>query len=815
MKDPKMEKLFELEALKAKIWPIFDILKDENVPVEDYFVVLFFLSAYKDGFIASNIEIGTYSRDKDFILHITDDKLLQQQYFPIFAYFAEYIDNFPDISKIKIHQILVSLDKKILKENFSGLFDIILYRITQSQGRTGAEFIQPVELTRFICGLAELEPNSRVYNPFAGLASFGVYLDQGHHYFGQELNEKTWALGGLRILAYQRPGDYKYVLDDSILHWPDENQKFDFIVSNPPYGLRLDSNYREVYPEYKTAEQFLIEKGVSSLTSTGKLIAILPTGFLFRGGSEHQLRKHLVESDLIESIIALPGGLLLNTGIPLVILVINKAKRMPGVVNFIDAKNFVELKSSGEKQLNDYALLSALRSDHVSDFVRTATMNQIKELGYILSVPRYFIKDFNGVRLVDIMEHVSGRRIAGNERGKLIRIRDLNDDKFNYLLDANGIDETEFSRPDIRIIEDSVLLLAVRWRTLKPTYFIYQNTPIFIPNDIIAFKVDHSKVNIGYLVNELHGEDVQEQLESYRMGDTIPFLRKVDLLNIKIRLPSINEQVAKVQGLQELGSELKLLLLSKNSLARVFGKKQFNEFASLKHTLGTPRQNILSYAEALISFFDKNQSPESKKVNADFKLQMGVDLNMVFLAIKHDINFISELLEKGENGLQLSEYNLELISLLDLEKIVAKLKSEAYNYTLRIQLLNNDNKGKQGLICNVTLLKILLDNILVNAHRHGFDDKNPSNEVVIDISLVDDNLVIDIKNNGKKFPNGFNKEKFITKYSTANPNTGTGIGGYDINRIIEYFNGTWDLILNEDTIYPVRFRIQFPIKPIL
>jgi type I restriction enzyme M protein len=59
------------------------------------------------------------------------------------------------------------------------------------------------------------------------------------------------------------------------------------------------------------------------------------------------------------------------------------------------------------------------------------------------------------------------------------------------------------------------------------------------------------------------------------------------------------------------------------------------------------------------------------------------------------------------------------------------------------------------------------------------------------------------------------KEKFITKYSTANSNNGSGLGGYDINRIIDYFNGTWDLILNENDIYPVRFRIQFPIKPII
>lgn len=144
-----------------------------------------------------------------------------------------------------------------------------------------------------------------------------------------------------------------------------------------------------------------------------------------------------------------------------------------------------------------------------------------------------------------------------------------------------------------------------------------------------------------------------------------------------------------------------------------------------------------------------------------------------------------------------------------------KPKREAYNYTLKIHALKSYNQTEQGIVSNDTLFKILLDNILVNAQKHGFENKLPSNEVIIDLSVVDDELIIDIKNNGKKFPKGFDKEKFIAKYSTANPNNGMGIGGYDINRIIEFLNGTWDLILNEDAIYPVRFRIQFPIMPII
>src|SRR5690606_8557239 len=135
----------------------------------------------------------------------------------------------------------------------------------ESQGRYGGEFIQPIELTRLICKLADLPVNSKVFNPFAGLASFGVLLKQGQYYFGQEFNRSTWALGTLRLMAYNRIEASNYVCEDSISKWPDPSEKFDLIVSNPPYGVRLNSRHGEIEPWFRTIEQFLLEKGVQSL----------------------------------------------------------------------------------------------------------------------------------------------------------------------------------------------------------------------------------------------------------------------------------------------------------------------------------------------------------------------------------------------------------------------------------------------------------------------------------------------------------------------------------------------------------------------
>ena len=59
----------------------------------------------------------------------------------------------------------------------------------------------------------------------------------------------------------------------------------------------------------------------------------------------------------------------------------------------------------------------------------------------------------------------------------------------------------------------------------------------------------------------------------------------------------------------------------------------------------------------------------------------------------------------------------------------------------------------------------------------------------------------------------FDRDKFISKYSTQDTNAGSGLGGYDIQRIAEYLgNPEWELILNSDPFYPVKFKFIFPIK---
>ena len=810
-----MAEILPVEALKSKIWSMFDILRSERIASEDYHVLLFLLSAYKDGLFNTEILNENSNLNERLVscLHNSESELTNQ-YNAILATFEPLVMRLSENGTRHIIRALGELNLAILNEHFADIFDAVLYRITQSQGRFGGEFIQPVELTRFICGLAELQPNSKVYNPFAGLASFGVYLDQGQEYFGQELNQKTWALGALRIMAYQRPGTSRYVCADSISHWPATSEKFDLIVANPPYGMRLGTQYREIEPEFRTIEQFLLEKGVHSLDEKGKLIALLPQGILFRGLHEQRLREFLVDEDLIDTIISLPGGLLLNTGIPLIIMVLNKNKKIPGKVRFVDAKKFVDSKSSRERVLNDYGLNSFLHgSKNDSDILRLVSNDEIRAFDYNLSVPRYFQKQVEGVKLGEIIEFVRGQRVNLPPTGKLIRIRDLKDDKIDFRLDEATIEDVELRRPDIHQITESCLLLAVRWKTLKPTYFEYKGEAIYRSQDILSFKVNEAIADKAFLINELHADYVQEQLESYRLGASVmPFLRKDDLMEVVIKLPTLQEQRAKVQGIYELSDKIKSLQVERNALAHGKSLKQFSEFASLKHTLGRPRQNILDWSDNLLHFLNEKREG-FEALNKAFIEFYDTDIISALKEIKRDVNFITDVLEKGENGFVLSEYETNTIPLSDINSLINEISNNGFNFKIKKLPLKSEKLKDRGISANRILFKTLLDNILTNANKYAFSKWETGNEVVVELTEVDDILSMEVKNNGKPFPKNFDREKFITKYSTADSAEGTGLGGYDIHRIATHFsNPDWELSLNEDPIYPVKFKFQFPIK---
>lgn len=176
--------------------------------------------------------------------------------------------------------------------------------------------------------------------------------------------------------------------------------KFETIITNPPYSLAWDGDKKRIeeerFKEYGIAPKskadyaFLLD-ALYKLKDNGTLVAILPHGVLFRGQSEGEIRKKIVEKNLIDMIIGLPEKLFLNTTIPTCVIVFKKNKTNNNIL-FIDAsKEFIKNKAYNlmtDEHLEKILKVIAERKN-VDKFSKVATFGDIKNNDFNLNIPRY------------------------------------------------------------------------------------------------------------------------------------------------------------------------------------------------------------------------------------------------------------------------------------------------------------------------------------------------------------------------------------------------------------------------------------------
>jgi len=820
IKEITSEDKSKIAHIKDELWKFFDFNRAGNTGIgsEEYYLVLYFMLLQREGVFSPlnkyssqdlRIELKEISKkfegDKEFFFN-----MLQNE-------FSAIINRITSKDVINFIRLFESLDQKIFKANFIEIFDDFLFKYAKSRGKYSDGHLLPGELSRFICRMIDLPVNAKIYNPFAGLVSFCVGLDKDYPIDAQELTRTSHTIGLMRLIAYDRFLNNIFTQEDSISNWNFNKEKYDLVISSPPFGMRLKDLENGKFGTIKTAEHFLIEKGIDDLKSDGRLIAVISKGFLSAGSAaQTNLRHYLVEEDLIEMIIGFPGGILMNTSIPFAVIVLNKIKQKKNVVQFIDATDYVESVSSREKRINDSALHSFINSPGDSKSYRLVGKEEIINNDFNLDVNRYFFKlpeapNVNTITLGEVakIRTREGSIIPGTT-GKFIRIRDLKNDLINCFLNSEDIEITDIPKHAFQI-RNATLLLALRFSKLKPTAINGNVEPIFVSNDIAALQIDESKIDLLYLISELNSGFVQMQVDAYSSGATISAISKKDILNLRIRHLSIENQKDEVHNrFYKLYNDEYQKLEELKNLYPLKGIA-FSELTSLKHSLGRPLLNIGSGIRMLETTLTKSGNPEFNK-----SIIITID------AIKQNLYLANNLLERNETELNLITYKLEDVELI----------SFLNNYTQA----NNNYSFKPGVLiaedfksefyetvlvsANKDLLTVMLNNILDNAERHAFKgQKNENNKVFIMLDLEMEgavpNAILSIKNNGLPFPVNFDRDKLIRKNLMAGETANTGIGGYDINRIAGFMGMQFDLKLNRDFIpglqFPTSYEFSIPI----
>ncbi|MCH2488561.1 MAG: N-6 DNA methylase [Flavobacteriales bacterium] len=794
---------FELENTTAMFWRCADVLVNSGVPNKPE-LILFFLSAYKDGFLEDSLHNQHNYSFRRFQKNIYDDSFYEK----VYKVFSSDIENIPSNKINEIIHILNYLDRSFLENHFDKIFELQLSKIIDYRGKRSGDSIQPLELSRLLINLANLKSNAKVYNPFAGLASYGIFLNKSQEYHGQEINPTTWAIGQLRLRAHNKGYGYGYELANSIENW-NEFQKFDLIVATPPFKLPIPRHFHSQLTgeSYGIVERFLIDRGIHSLSNNGKLIAVFPLSFLFKGGRDARLKKNLIDNDAIDTIITLPAGLFSNTNIPVCIIIIKIISRRPGYVRMIDASNYFTKVDPRNKLLNDQDLLQLIDNDSENEFLKYVTAEDIYDNEFDLSVGRYFLKNIQGSKLLSFSSIIRGVKAPINESMKQVQIRDLKDDVFDSVLTSYELESKRIKRRTFKVIDESCVLVATRWNTLKPTYFKYSGEPIAISQAVVALKLEEDKVVPTYLINEFAADYVKEQLDSYRVGSVQPMLRNKDLENIVIKLPTIQEQRAKVSGILELSTRLKKIESDKESLLSGIKKEETESSTSLSHILGKPLLNIGSSIEIIQNALT-GMDPDWKQISLSKRL----DFTMLdaFESISKNVQYIQELADQNTAVVSVSKFEFNEISLLQfLNKYVrSEKKSLNHNVELRLDIHSDliEQIDKQVFIKgNIQKLKIVFDNLLDNAKKHAFIQDGLEYILLIEVLPFTGNereasylnydidgrktyVEIKVSNTGKHFPKDFTVQDYARKNFSVGENANKGLGGYEVNEILKAHN---------------------------
>ena len=292
--------------------------------------------------------------------------------------------------------------------------ETLISEAAATAGKRGAEFFTPPELSRLIAGLLQPEAGESVGDPCCGSGTLLLTCSafararsggKGCQLFGQEKNGSTWAMANINMFVHEELtaqlawGD---TLKDPRLVTGDQLQRFDVVVSSPPFNVKdwgqeaaasdPYGRYRRGIPPRGTADYAFISHMVETLKpGHGRMAVVVSHGVLFRSGAELQIRRQLLEENLVDAVIALPAKLLPNTSLPIALLVLRKGKREKHVLFINACRQFEHGKTQNklrEQDLTKIETTYAARAD-VDGYARLVSLADILQNDCNLNVARY------------------------------------------------------------------------------------------------------------------------------------------------------------------------------------------------------------------------------------------------------------------------------------------------------------------------------------------------------------------------------------------------------------------------------------------
>ena len=305
------------------------------------------------------------------------------------------------------------------------IYEYLIEKFAANAGKKAGEFYTPHEVSLIMSNIVADHLKDRdeiqIYDPTSGSGS--LLLNIGHavakrmgdpdriKYFAQELRENTYNLTRMNLVMRGVKADNIVARNgDSLAHdWPmfdefDPVQTYqplyvDAVVSDPPYSQKWEPEGNEADPRFarfglapktKADYAFLLHE-LFHVKPDGILTIVLPHGVLFRGSSEADIRRNLIEANHIDAIIGLPSNIFYGTGIATIIMVLKQERDRDDVL-FIDAsQGFIKQGKYNHLRARDIQrIVDAVRNRvDVPHFAKVVTRDEIRANDHNLNIPRY------------------------------------------------------------------------------------------------------------------------------------------------------------------------------------------------------------------------------------------------------------------------------------------------------------------------------------------------------------------------------------------------------------------------------------------
>ncbi|MDO4324086.1 MAG: class I SAM-dependent DNA methyltransferase [Lachnospiraceae bacterium] len=266
-----------------------------------------------------------------------------------------------------------NIDTQTDRDTLGMVYEYCLMKFAEQEGKRAGEFYTPSSIIKTLVRSLDLQ-GGRLYDPCCGSGGMFIYADreirkqggtQGDlSFYGQDSNPTTWKMCLMNLAVHGIEADVGRHNADTFLQDLHPELKADYILASPPFNMsewgaeRLWNDKRWQYgmPPAGNANYAWIQHMIYHLAPKGRMGIVLSNGTLTTQTSgEGEIRRNLVERDLIECIVAMPGNLFYNTGIPVSLWFINKAKRGNecGKILFVDAREMGHTAGRSQRELDE------------------------------------------------------------------------------------------------------------------------------------------------------------------------------------------------------------------------------------------------------------------------------------------------------------------------------------------------------------------------------------------------------------------------------------------------------------------------------